>query len=353
MPYPRPVPEYAVLIYPAANRVYAETSTDLLRAEIGVLGEVALSTLLSAVRQRDIGGVPYITFHTEMPLDEQDVRLLSNVSTLYALFELDSDVLRPVTIEPTAALDSDLLTIQKYSGKTNELFTKLLLNLTLLTCADPAGTLRGPTRVLDPLCGRGTTLNQAMMYGFDATGIELDGKDFEAYCQFIKTWLRAKRLKHTAEITGISKNKIRLGRRLDIEYGLDKQRYKAGESSRVSYLNCDTLRTAELLKRDSVELIVTDLPYGVQHGSHRPQQGELSRDPKQLLAAALPGWLRVLRPGGGIGISWNTNVTKRADLLHTLREAGLEVREGGPFEHFAHRVDQAITRDLVVARNPR
>jgi hypothetical protein len=28
------------------------------------------------------------------------------------------------------------------------------------------------------------------------------------------------------------------------------------------------------------------------------------------------------------------------------------VCEGGPFEEFAHRVDQAIVRDLIVARKP-
>ena len=41
--------------------------------------------------------------------------------------------------------------------------------------------------MLDPLCGRGTTLNQALTYGYDAAGIDLDGKDFEAYSAFLQT----------------------------------------------------------------------------------------------------------------------------------------------------------------------
>ena len=45
--------------------------------------------------------------------------------------------------------------------------------------------------VLDPLCGRGTTLNQALMYGYDAIGIDTDGKDFDIYSAFIRTWLQA------------------------------------------------------------------------------------------------------------------------------------------------------------------
>ena len=41
--------------------------------------------------------------------------------------------------------------------------------------------LTGRLTVFDPLCGRGTTLNQALMYGYDAAGLDVDGKDFEAY----------------------------------------------------------------------------------------------------------------------------------------------------------------------------
>ena len=36
-----------------------------------------------------------------------------------------------------------------------------------------------------------------------------------------------------------------------------------------------------------------------------------------------------------------------------LTEAGLEVRSGGPWERFAHRVDSSIRRDLMVAVKPR
>ena len=81
-----------------------------------------------------------------------------------------------------ARYDSDLITIPKYAGKTNEQFTKLLLNLTILLARRPRRRmLDAQLVVLDPLCGRGTTLNQALMYGYDAIGIEIDGKDVEAY----------------------------------------------------------------------------------------------------------------------------------------------------------------------------
>ena len=54
-------------------------------------------------------------------------------------------------------------------------------------------------RVVDPLCGRGTTLNQAVMYGFDAAGIESDRRDVDAYVTFFATWLKNKRIKHHVE----------------------------------------------------------------------------------------------------------------------------------------------------------
>ncbi|WP_326837247.1 SAM-dependent methyltransferase [Amycolatopsis rhabdoformis] len=344
------MPEYAILVHPSANRVYAASAPALLRAELAVFGAAGLGGGLSAADELELGGVGYVTFASPEPLSERAIALLSNLSSLYALFELGDGVLRPVLVRPLAKTDSDLLTIQKYAGKTNEQFTKLLLNVTLLASADPTGWLERPRTLLDPLCGRGTTLNQAVMYGFDATGLDVDGKDFEAYEQFIKTWLRTKRVKHTADSGQLRRNKVRLGRRLDVEYAFDKDDYKGGQTRRLTYFNADTLTTDEVLKANSVDVIVTDAPYGVQHGSHR--EAGLTRSPRDLLAAAVPVWTRVLRPGGALGISWNTHVLPREELVAVLARAGLDVREGGPYEEFGHRVDQAIERDLVVAAKP-
>ncbi|MFJ8813085.1 MULTISPECIES: TRM11 family SAM-dependent methyltransferase [Amycolatopsis] len=341
--------DYGILLYPGANRVYADASAGLLRAELTVFGE-ALRTPPADIGERRIGGVTYVTFTTAEPLSEEDLRLLSNLSSLYALFEFSGDLLRPLEITPLDKLDSDLLTIQKYPGKTNELFTKLLLNVTLLSRSRPTEFLDRPLHVVDPLCGRGTTLNQAMMYGLDATGLDVDKRDFEAYERFIKTWLRQKRVKHNADSGPLRRHKHRLGQRLEISYALDKERWKAGDARHVTFFNADTLTTDELLKAGSADVVVADAPYGVQHGSHQPD--ELARSPRDLLAAAVPVWARVLKPGGALGLSWNTHVAKRDEIAGILGRAGLEVRSGGPWEGFEHRVDQAILRDLIVARKP-
>jgi SAM-dependent methyltransferase len=339
---------YVMMIYPSANRVYADSSVHLLTGELGVFNTTALGDKITDITETDIAGVPCVTF-TAPELAERDVALLANLSVLYALFVVEGELLRPVRLRRLDVFDSDLLTIQKYSGKTNELFTKLVLNVTALSTDRPADLIDGRLRVLDPMCGRGTTMNHAMMYGFDASGLDIDGKDFDEYSRFVRTWLKNKRIKHEADVTPIRRNREQLGRRLDVTLGVTKERYKAGDVLRLSYVNGDTLRTAEFFRPGSFDVIVTDAPYGVRHGSH--QEG-LSRTPVRLLQEALPGWAKVLRSGGALGISWNTNVADRAELTALATEAGLRVRDEDPYREFEHRVDQSIVRDVLVATKP-
>ena len=42
----------------------------------------------------------------------------------------------------------------------------------------------------------------------------------------------------------------------------------------------------------------------------------------------------------------------RDDALAVLASAGLEVLDDGAYRAFPHRVDQAIQRDVLVARRP-
>ncbi|MEU6999136.1 SAM-dependent methyltransferase [Nonomuraea sp. NPDC046570] len=339
------MPTYALLILPAFNRVYGESTLRLTRSELAVFGRRALAAEVSDVEERSIGGVPYLTFETGEPLTGADVAALSNLSSVYALFGVEGELLRPLAMRPLDRLSSDLITIQKYAGKTNEHFTKLLLNVTVLASAFP---LDGRLSVFDPMCGRGTTLNQALMYGYDATGVDLDSKDFEAYSGFLKTWLKNKRFKHTAEVVPVRRERALAGRRLNVSFAVTKEEFKAGDVQRVSVVNADTLRSREFFKPRSFDVVVTDAPYGVQHGS-RGGGGGLSRSPLELIRSALPVWTELLRPGGAIGISWNTYGGSRDDLAAILRDEGLEVQKYPDFEHW---VDQAIVRDIMVAVKP-
>jgi SAM-dependent methyltransferase len=347
---------YGLLVSPSHNRVYAQSAAGLVKAELTVFSERALGGRVRDVRETDIGGVPYVTFSAD-ELADQDVRLLSNLSSLYALFQIEGELLRPVMLRPLDVFGSDLLTIQKYSGKTNEYFTKLLLNVTAMATDSPMDLVTGRPRVLDPMCGRGTTLNQAMMYGLDAAGIDIDGKDFDAYAAFIKTWLKNNRVKHQAEVANVRREKAVLGRRLHVTLGASKELYKSGETMEITVVNADSTGAGKFFRPSSFDLIVTDAPYGVQHGSRprgaqpgRKGKPQLSRSPVDLLAAAVPEWARLLRPGGAIGISWNTFVDRREQLAEILGASGLEVQDSAGYRGFRHRVDQAISRDLIVAR---
>jgi Putative RNA methylase family UPF0020 len=341
---------YALLILPSANRVYASASTALTRAELEVFNRSVLGSRLSGVSEATIGGVPYVTF-TADGIDAADAALLANLSSIYALFGVEGDLLRPVELRPLARFDDDLITIPKYQGKTNEQFTKLLLNVTLLSSAFAPVMLERQFAVLDPLCGRGTTLNQALIYGFDAAGVDLDRSDFDAYAAFIQAWLKRKRLKHHAERGPLRRNRQVLGRRLQISLAADKDDYRAGVTQHLDVVNADTTRALDIFRPAAFDLIVADAPYGVQHGSRTQAKG-LVRSPADLLAEAAPVWAALLRSGGACGIAWNTLVARRDAAATILADAGLEPLDTGPYLEFQHRVDQAIVRDILVARKP-
>ncbi|MFC4020828.1 TRM11 family SAM-dependent methyltransferase [Micromonospora sp. GCM10011542] len=342
---------YALLILPAANRVYARSAVDLTVAELEIFGRFALDGRIGELDTATVGGASYVTFAGD-GLTERDVALLGNLSSGYALFEFVGELLRPVEWSRLDRYDDDLLTIQKYPGKTNEQFTKLLLNVTLLASAWAGELTSRRFRVLDPLCGRGTTLNQALMYGFDAAGVDRDQKDFEAYKAFLVTWLKQKRIKHRVLESGPVRREHKVvGRRLRLEMAPTREEHKAGRLQSLDVVNIDTTRSGEFFKPESVDLVVADAPYGVQHGSRTAEHG-LMRDPLALLTEAAPVWARLLRPGGALGISWNTHVAAREDAAAALAAAGLTVVDDEPYRALRHRVDQSIMRDVLVARRP-
>ncbi|MDZ4169529.1 MAG: SAM-dependent methyltransferase [Coriobacteriia bacterium] len=339
---------FALLILPSANRVYAEASLRMSCAELGVLNETVFSQRLGDVGVESIGGVSYVTFSAE-EIGERDALYLSNLSACYALFEMASDgSLRPITVKRLDRFDDDLVTIQKYPGKTNEQFTKLLLNVTLLASDFRAEMLDRKFLVMDPLCGRGTALNQALMYGFDASGIDIDQKDFDAYSTFMKTYLKRKRMKHKAQAAPVRTNGRVVGRRFDVTLAESKEQYALGDTLQLTVVNADTTKALDFFPAGKADVLVADAPYGVQHASRTAHRGH-AKSPLDLLAAAVPVWTRLLRTGGAMGIAWNVHVAKRSEAAAILEAAGLRVMNEGPYLEFEHWVEQAITRDILVA----
>lgn len=344
-------PTYALLPRASANRVYGAVVPGLLQAELALLDGALPAPRLASSSEASIGGVDYVLAQTTgAGWSADDVRVISNLSTLHALFLRQGDLLRPVTVDPIRCQDDDVVTIQRYAGKTNETFTHLLVNLAL--AASPGGLGRlvigDRLRLLDPACGRGTTLNRAVVYGMDAVGVELDRRDVEAYETFIVGWCKDKRLKHRVERSRLRKGRTTPATTCRITYGAGWDRTAHRQ---IDVVADDTLLVAGHLAARSVDLLVCDLPYGVHHGA-RPGEGSLDRDPTALLVAALPEWRHVLRPGAGVALAWNRRTLDRPRLVSVVQGAGFEVLGHEADDRFVHRVDRSITRDVLVARRP-
>jgi hypothetical protein len=343
--------QYAMLVSPSANRVYARTAVQMMKNEIGVFDQCLLDGTIEGLEETELAGIPYLTFHADS-LSERDFKCLANLSSFFALFAVHGTMLEPIPVERLDRYDDDLVTILKYIGKTNEQFTKLLMNVTTAAAHTAEQFLEKRFKVLDPLSGRGTTLNQAVMYGWDGYGIEIDDRDFEAYSNFIQRWLKSKSIKHKATKSRVKREGKSLGQHLLVEFAATKESYKTGDVQTLEMVNADTMHCGDIYKRRSFDLIIADAPYGVQHAAVNASRA-LSRSPKALLEDAVPLWTDLLRGGGAMGLSWNTYVLGRDELEDILTRSGLEVVSTEPFLGFGHRVDQAINRDLIVARRPR
>ncbi|MCH8613337.1 TRM11 family SAM-dependent methyltransferase [Arsenicicoccus dermatophilus] len=347
---------YLALVSPSHNRVYAADAPRIMAAELTCVAD-ALVPGIDEVAIRTLAGVDYLGFRTPEPLCGTALRavgVLSGIQALYAVEAAEPDppadampLLRPVALDRPDRFPSDLVTIQKYQGKTNEQFTRTLLTVTAMATAWPERLLDGTLTVLDPMCGRGTTLNTAITLGLDVTGVDVDAKDLEAYQAFLTTYLRQHRLKHKATAGQVRRHGKTLGRRLDVELAASKDDHQAGCTQRVTFLGVDTTRLEGLLPAAQTNVVVADTPYGVQHGSHGPR---LDRSPLELLDRALPGWLRALRTGGAIGLAVNRHVAPVDDTRALLERHGLTVVDHDGYGGLRHRVDASIDRDIVVAR---
>ena len=284
-----------------------------------------------------MGGVEYLGFEGEA-LDDHDRFVLSNLSATYALFAVTDGALTPVLVEPLRFYGDDLITIQRYSGKTNEQFTHLLVNVAVaVSAAAHERTGQGlAVRLLDPLAGRGTTLNRGLMYGFDVAGIDVDRSDFDAYRGYLTNYLKNGRRSFKTEESTPRSGPLAGSRRLSI---------RIDNAQRIDMVLHDTIYATNHFGERSFDVLVGDLPYGARHGS--TAGGKLRRSPVDLVAESLDSWRGVLRSGAGVALAWNTKTLARVDFEAALGGAGFHVLDTG--DSFVHRVDRTITRDVVLA----
>jgi hypothetical protein len=337
------VSDHLILLAPSANRVYASEADRLVAAELKIMIGADDHPLIEPVT---VAGIRYLALAT-MSLDERVCAALARLSGRYATFRREHDRLLPIEITTPDLFDDDLVTIPKYPGKTNEQFTRLLINVTL---ASMRRSRSGPISILDPLCGRGTVLSSALMLGCNAAGVEVEAKAVEAYAAYLRTYLRRKRLKHSLVVNPVRREGKIIGKRLDAELT------PVGRERPVSLtvLSGDTRQSGALLGKRRFDAVVADAPYGVVHGSQTDLRlgGKRDRSAAGLIGEALPVWAMQLRTGGALGLSWNAIGLRRERLLELAAAAGLEPLDSGPYRDFEHRVDSSIRRDIVVAIKP-
>ncbi|MBR1685613.1 MAG: hypothetical protein IJ708_10805 [Clostridia bacterium] len=333
---------YSFQLCPHANIRYTEALSMLGKKELDCLlqslGIVAQTQIIQ--RQKSI----FYRFEAQ-ELTKEQCLTLQHHSSLLLLCEEREGLLWPMPLEDIAYLPADLSEVLKYKGKTSARFTQMMI-----TCACAAGNLfsRPSLTVLDPLCGRGTTLFCALQSGYSAIGLDTDKSAIREADSYFTRYLEMHTLKHQR-----TQGSSTLGGqgipRVAFTLADTKEHYRAGDTRTLALYTGDTALTSSLLKKTPADLLVTDLPYGVQHAP-----GELHglASFSGFLRRVLPAWYTGLKKGGVIVLSFNTLTLPRAQVVKQLEEAGFVPLTQGPYDDFSHRVEQAIVRDFVVALRP-
>jgi len=329
--------EYLLLANPGHNRVYLDAAQGAAVAE--------LSRLLPGCRveEAELCGQPAFRLLCDQPLQDEQLALCARSSLFYALFEgAGEGLLRPVAVPRWHYLPDSLNTILKYPGKTNEQFTRLMVNLALCACDG----LRETPTLLDPMCGQGTTLFEAAIRGWNAVGLEVQEQPVHKGATYFVKYLESGRYKHKRSEEKRTQGGKRIAQLVTVEYAAKKDDWYAENTRKVQFFRADSALCDQLLPKNTADLLVCDLPYGVQHGASGG--GSLQRNAAKILREVAPGWHKALRSGAGVALAYNVLTTPRHQLAEAMEAAGFTVLP--QVEGLEHRVDQSILRDVLVAQ---
>lgn len=315
------MPDYALLISDRAHAAFFDRTDEIAAAE------VAFVCTQAEISVEQIGPLRFI----RVKADANALPALLRLATVQGAFEVTDAGWTPCDRVPEFNLHADFVWGEKYRGKTSETLTQLLFSAALSSGAWPSGT---DLTVLDPMCGRGTSLMWALRFGMSATGIELETAALQDWRRSLKKWTKLHRQKHKLTEGWVQKtNRRGTGKFLEFAAG--------GKTARM--ISGDSTQSAELLHRKRFDILITDIPYGVQHLG-----GKNSRNPLDLMAACAPAWVRSLAPDGIAAIAFNTYQPKREELEALFVAEGCRVIE----TDLAHRMSESIVRDVLLLRAP-
>lgn len=344
---------YLILQNPGHNRVYYLSSEKMALAELQVACS-KISTKVTFFEIKELAGIRYLSFETDAELTNNDLELISRLSFVFALFALhsvdDVDYLKPLAKVPYEFWDGKINTVLKYQGKTNELFTKMMINVGMLSSDF---FYNDTINLLDPVAGKGTTLFEASIYGFNAFGIEIEPHPVHDAGIFFKKYLEDERIKHLANKRVVySAGKNDVTQIHEFIFAQSKEAFKDPEKTKtLGLINGDGLEAFKYFKKEKFHLVVGDLPYGISHGNQAGRKSQSkTRNPYELVKSGIPAWKKVLKKGGCIVLSWNSYVITRQKLSRLFEENGMVVLNDHPYNDFQHQVDKSIKRDMVVVR---
>lgn len=333
----------ALKITPQRSTQYANMAEVLAMPE---LLASPLGAIISHLEPTRLAGQDYVLAEIVPVQDEaailaQWAEILPRLGTLsegYQYFaelaEIAGPLLRPIEPHFAPFVPLEMAEVRRYKGKTNEIFTRVLLNMAIF-----AGAYREQfatrLRILDPLAGGGTTLFHALAAGYDAIGIEQNRQDVMTTEVFVRQYFHSEHIAHKE----LDERGRKAGRRYQFEVG------RKGATRHLVLVHGETAQAPQHLQEvpggPRVHAIVGDLPYGIQHFS----------EVADLLNAALPAWERLLLPGGTLALAWNATRIERAELTRLIeRRTALRLRNEPPYTQLEHVVDRVIKkRDIVIA----
>lgn len=326
--------EYVTQIAPQRSTQYAELASTLSPFEVQLS---PLQEHLLAVEPLQLGGQSYLhlQFSTELtPAQIAELDMLATTGGLFRFYphlaDLPGPLLHPIQPQFTPAFSPDLVATRRYKGKTNELFTHFMCNIARHS-SDFSHRAWSTLRVFDPLAGGGTTLFTALMLGADAAGVEQNAQSAQTTAAFLKQYTQTQGIKCKVDEGRVKK----LGKRWRFDFSATTQQ--------CVIANGDTAQAPALTSGfKKSHLIVTDLPYGIQH------RGKLIA----LLSGALPVWANLLQPGGVLTFSWDATRFPRKEMIDVVHSnSPFIVFDEAPYNQLSHQVDRVIKkRDLIVAR---
>jgi len=327
---------YSALVYPHPNVRYREPLAEIAKEELRLL-LLALGEGEPEVSAEHTGEAVFLHFSLTRP-GENTMRLLHQAAGVFLFFSRTEAGLVPLSPPELPYLEDDFASLLKYKGKTNERFTGTMLTMALAISAfarQPAARLT----VCDPMGGKGTTAFLALQRSWDAVSLDSAKGDVREAADYAQRYFEFHHLKHKRTEESLTLRGQVGARETRFVFADTAEHFKSGDTRTLRLLAGDTRDLGALLRENSVHLMVTDLPYGVQKGS---KGGVL-----HTVQEAMPGWVRTLRPGGALAMSFNTLITKREELLSLCQENGLAPVETNDLRH---RVEQAIERDMILAR---